>query len=273
MKKMIFLDLDGTIRDFDGFIPDSAKEAVMAARRNGHEVLISTGRPYFALKNLLPDMEFDGSITGSGSYVLYKEECLHHKFITQFTYLSLCNYLLDHHCAFELMTYKKTYLLRQCQKSYQKLSQKVTESIGENAPRFAEFSPTLIDSPLDIHEIEKFFFFSESLSLEEVKKHWGTCFYIVASSLPCQGLIAGELSPAVVNKAEGIRAVLNKCDLGPEAVIAIGDSDNDIEMLDLAGCGIAMGNGNDSVKAVADYITRPLKEDGLYHAFEYMGLI
>lgn len=171
------------------------------------------------------------------------------------------------------MTYQNSYLLRQCQRAYEKLGRKITEAIGEDASALAGSFPTLIDSPLDIHEIEKLFFFGESLSLDEVKKHWGTCFYIVPSSVPCERLIAGELSPAVVNKAKGIRAILNKCELGSEAVIAIGNSDNDIEMLAFAGCGIAMGNGTDSVKAAADYITAPLTEDGLYRAFEYAGVI
>lgn len=273
MNKIIFLDLDGTIRDFDGTIPVSAKEAIARARSKGHQVCICSGRAHFQLAPLLQGMEFDGYITGSGSYVIYQGECLRHKFITQFTYLSLCSYLMEYNCAFELMTYQRSYLLRQSLPNFEQIVGNIQKSLGSNAAKLVEERPTLIDSPLDVHEIEKILFFSDSFTLEELKDHWGTCFYIVPSSLPASGKIAGEITPSVVNKAAGIQSILTKEEIDKKDVIAVGDSDNDIEMLQLAGCGIAMGNGNEAVKAAADYVTKPLREDGLYHAFVHMGLI
>lgn len=273
MSKIVFLDLDGTIRDFDGTIPQSAREAIAGARAKGHQVCICSGRAHFQVAPLLRGMEFDGYVTGSGSYVLYQGECLRHKFITQFTYLSLCSYLLHYNCAFELLTYRRSYLLRQALPSFHEILGNIQESLGDGAAKLVETRPTLIDSPLDVHEIEKILFFSDTVTLEELKDRWGTCFYIVPSSLPCSGKIAGEITPAVVNKAAGIQSILTKEEIRREDVIAIGDSDNDIEMLKLAGCGVAMGNGNEAVKAAADYVTKPLKEDGLYHAFMHLGLL
>ncbi len=271
--KLVFLDIDGTIRNFNGTIPESAKTAIRKARENGHKVCISSGRPLFQIAPVLPDMEFDGIISGSGSYVTYEGECLRHKFITQFTYLSLCEYLIKHNCVFELMTHKGSYILRQCAAEFEQISKDIQHALGENAKKLVSTPPSLITSPLDAFEIEKMLFFSDTLSLEDLKETWGTCFYIVPSSIPCGGKIAGEISPVVVNKAEGIRSILDVCGLEKDDVIAIGDSDNDIEMLQFAGCGIAMGNGNDAVKAVADYVTKPLNEDGLYQAFAYAGLL
>lgn len=273
MNKIIFLDLDGTIRNFDGIIPASAKEAIKKARENGHKVCISSGRPYYQIIQLLPDMEFDGFISGSGSYVFYDGACLRHKFITQFTYLSLCDYLLRNKCVFELMTHKTSYLLRQSVAKYRKIGEKIQAALGETSGKLIPEFPNVIDSLLDIHEIEKIIFFSESLSLEELKENWGTCFYIVPSSIPYDGKIVGEITPSVVNKAEGVLSILQASGFEKGDAIAIGDSDNDVEMLTLVGQGIAMGNGNDAVKAVADYVTAPLKEDGLYHAFVHEKLI
>lgn len=273
MKKLIFLDMDGTIRDFDGTIPSSAREAIRTARQNGHKVCISSGRAYFHLERLIEDMEFDGFISGSGSYVLYEDECLRHKFITQFTYLSLCSYLLEHDCVFELMSYKRSYLLRQSLEDYRRILSNIQACVGEDAPAVKPLFPTLIESLLDVHEIEKILFFSDKLSLDELKAHWGSCFYIVPCSLPYAGKTAGEISPSVVNKAAAIQSILEKSGIEQKDVIAIGDSDNDIEMLRLAGYGIAMGNANEAAKAAADYVTAPLKEDGLYHAFAHMGLL
>lgn len=273
MGKIVFLDIDGTIRSFNGMIPDSARDAIARARQNGHKICISSGRPNFQIQETLPGLEFDGVISGSGSYVSYEGECLRHKYITQFTYLSLCNYLMKHGCVFELMTHNNYYLLRQSVEEFLLIGQEIQAALGESAKKFVDSLPTVIDSLLDVYEIEKILFFSDTLSLEEVKRTWDTCFYIVPSSIPCGGKIAGEITPAAVTKSAGILSILEKSGHTIADVIAIGDSDNDIDMIKLAGRGIAMGNGNDAVKAAADYVTLPLAEDGLYHAFAHEGLI
>ena len=58
-----------------------------------------------------------------------------------------------------------------------------------------------------------------------------------------------------------------------EDTIAFGDAGNDLEMLQFAGIGVAMGNGTQDAKQAADYITKDVKEDGLYHGFAKFGLI
>ena len=55
-----------------------------------------------------------------------------------------------------------------------------------------------------------------------------------------------------------------------EEVIAFGDSDNDMDMLEFAGIGVAMGNAEVSVKAVADYITRDIDDDGFWNACRHL---
>lgn len=49
-----------------------------------------------------------------------------------------------------------------------------------------------------------------------------------------------------------------------EEAIAFGDGENDIEMLEAAGTGIAMGNAKDAVKERADLICKSAEEDGIY---------
>lgn len=48
--------------------------------------------------------------------------------------------------------------------------------------------------------------------------------------------------------------------------MAIGDQGNDLTMVEYAGCGVAMGNGIDTVKAAASFITKPNSEDGVAYA-------
>ena len=59
----------------------------------------------------------------------------------------------------------------------------------------------------------------------------------------------------------------------PEEIIAFGDGDNDAQMLSFAGIGVAMGNGWDSAKAAADYVTEDIDADGVYLALKHFGLV
>ena len=69
MSKILFIDVDGTLVDYDNNIPQSAVEAIKIARNNGHKVYICTGRSKSEVYQELWDIGLDGMIGGNGSYV------------------------------------------------------------------------------------------------------------------------------------------------------------------------------------------------------------
>lgn len=75
------------------------------------------------------------------------------------------------------------------------------------------------------------------------------------------------------SKAMGIADVLRHFGYTMQDAMAFGDGLNDIEMLESVGFGVAMGNGEASLKAVADYVTLPIEQDGILHALEKLGVI
>jgi hydroxymethylpyrimidine pyrophosphatase-like HAD family hydrolase len=75
-----------------------------------------------------------------------------------------------------------------------------------------------------------------------------------------------------VSKGRGLAWVAQYLGVSPQETIAIGDADNDIEMLQWAGLGIAMGNGMPGVKAVAGWIAPPVEEDGVAVALRHFVL-
>lgn len=81
-----------------------------------------------------------------------------------------------------------------------------------------------------------------------------------------------DIVPLNGSKAEGIKQLVNHLKEKPKRVIAFGDGYNDIEMLQLADIGVAMGNASDEVKAHADFVTKRIDEDGIYYACEQLGL-
>lgn len=81
-----------------------------------------------------------------------------------------------------------------------------------------------------------------------------------------------ELFDATCSKADGVRRLAAALGIDLAAVMTLGDGSNDMEMLQLAGLGVAMGNAPDSVKAVADYVTATNDEDGAARAIEQFVL-
>ena len=74
-------------------------------------------------------------------------------------------------------------------------------------------------------------------------------------------------------KSAGMQIFLDKYGFNRSESMAFGDGENDKEMLEYAGIGVAMGNAKDSVKAVADYVTDSVDDNGIENALRHFGLI
>lgn len=89
-----------------------------------------------------------------------------------------------------------------------------------------------------------------------------------ASGLPSVDYAIGysawlDIMPQGVSKASGLAFVVGRIGLGVDDVLAVGDGHNDVEMLEWAGWGVAMGQAPDDVKAVADDVCGDVEDDGL----------
>lgn len=79
MQKIIFIDVDGTLVNDHGVVPESAKRAIRNARKNGHLAFICTGRSKSELFPEILDVGFDGIIGAAGGYIELEEEILFHE--------------------------------------------------------------------------------------------------------------------------------------------------------------------------------------------------
>lgn len=75
------------------------------------------------------------------------------------------------------------------------------------------------------------------------------------------------------SKAKGIRDVLDHFGFSMSQAMAFGDGLNDLEMLSMVGTGVAMGNGEQELKALADFVTNPIEQNGVLFALEQLGVI
>lgn len=272
MRKLIFLDIDGTIRDFDGYIPDSAISAIQSAKAAGHKIFLSTGRPYCDLEDRVKSLGFDGIISNAGGYVEFGGKCIRHAYFSPDHYEALTADLLDGNCVFELQRYDKIQILESHVSAFEAIDIEIQKKLGSDAHPLRRM-PAIARSLSDITEVEKILYFSRTLTVESLIKKWGHQVHIVPLSISPDMLTGGEISPLGINKAEGVKNILEAGGYSREDVIAIGDNANDIEMIEFASVGIAMGNATDSLKAVADFTTAPLREDGIEKAFRKLNLI
>ncbi len=263
---MIFVDIDNTLMDYRKEIPKSAIEGIKGCREKGHFVFICTGRSRVMVpEQPVLNVGFDGIVAACGAYCeiqgeIFLDEVIPDKIMEE----TICflreegmggifegtNCLLydeetvdkikeDKFLGFLKRELGDRFLSLQERKRQKKkwTANKVSLSIkGGGFEGLRE--------PLD-----KFY--------KEIRHNYHTV----------------ELVPRDFSKRTGIEFVCHKMGIGIEDTIAIGDSMNDYEMIQGAGIGIAMGDGSQEIKECADYVTKPMGEDGLYKAFKYFGLL
>ena len=96
-----------------------------------------------------------------------------------------------------------------------------------------------------------------------IPQEWRDEFYVVRS----QKYLVEVLTKGV-NKAFGLEKLVQKLNIEPSEIAAIGDAANDVEMLEYAGLAIAMGNASEEVKAIADIVTDTNENNGVIKAID-----
>ena len=260
MKKAIFFDIDGTLCDAQLKIPDSTKEAIQLLKENGSYVFLCTGRTlsYIANEELLA-LDFDGIVAGCGTYVVFGKEQLVYEKIEPALMKHVLEIFEEHHLPAILEG-----------KYYQYLEEE--EFIDD--PILGLLKRDTVNGVLSIRENEMKWEVSKcsvvikekdyKKALEEISPWFEFLFH---------GDEFVEVVPRGFSKATGIQSICNKLHILHENTYAFGDSTNDLEMLKYVAHGIAMGNGMEEAKKVADYVTDSIHQDGIYNACKHFSLI
>lgn len=101
-KKIIFLDIDGTLVNDDGMIPESAKTACIEARKNGHLIYLCTGRSKAEIYDFIMEVGFDGIIGAGGGFVEIEGEMLYHHKVSDEDVRHMVDYFDEHDLDFYL---------------------------------------------------------------------------------------------------------------------------------------------------------------------------
>ena len=268
-RKVIFLDIDGTIVNYKGKIPQSAKAAIKQARDLGHLLVICTGRSKFQVYKELLDIGFDGIIAASGGYVQCGGKDIYHRYLPEENVKVIYDYLANNSFCFCAQTKDKMFSNKRCagllRKDFEDMG--VSQSHIDNLLGNMEIREDI----WNVSEVEKMVYQGVTQPINQVRSDLEYKYDITALSYHNQET-GGEIGLFGINKQVGMEQFLQYNGLSRKDTIAVGDGPNDFEMLEFANVGIAMGNAIPQLKEAADYVTTDIDEDGIFNAFKHMGI-
>ncbi|WP_415980568.1 HAD family hydrolase [Faecalicoccus pleomorphus] len=275
--KIIFLDADGTLLHHEGFIPQSALQACQLAQKNGHKIVLCTGRQKVEVYGDMLKLDYDGMITGSGAHVEVNHHLLEERTFSKEQLQVLLEYMHknDIDAIFEttkgLVGNQKTYdhLDRMIQKQCKHLN---PELFAKHGLVQVQHNLKVTDAILE-YPVNKISFLESDISYQEIYNALHRQFDLVPATFAPFGKESGEISEKTITKATGMKSILNYFDRSAEDAIAIGDGFNDLCMFEVAKTSVAMGNAPIEVQKKADRITTSLDNNGIYNAFIVLGLI
>ncbi len=256
MIKAIFFDIDGTLVSLKTHrIPESAHIALEKLRRQGIKLFICSGRPYCSIDNLEGE-QFDGFITVNGGICNVGGKTILKRPIPDADIRTWSRYLKQDPINCFFITEDQVFMNRQCAEA-----DRFIELLNFLTPRIAtldQLSGTPIFQMVGLLEKDRDSIIRDTLPNCRITR-WHHTF--------C------DIVPACSNKSHGMKAALDWLGIRADECMALGDGDNDVEMLRYAGISVAMGGCPPFVEEAAQYRTGSADEDGVYNALEHFSLI
>lgn len=264
--ELICLDLDGTLLDSRKKVSPGAKEALYKAGREGIHIALLSGRMPHAIRIVEEQIGFS-CIEGSmaGTYITMNGRCICDDTMPPYRMTEILERLADKYKV-PLWAYKgnnwyvsreDAYTRRECglisfqsqTVDFYKLRQRFEqEKTGPN----------------------KLLFCAEAKMIDRIREELKSPQYNSMDFARSDAEYL-EILPKGANKGKALLTICDKLRIDPEHTLAIGDQELDIEMLETAGFGVAMGNATEKIKKIADAITDTNEEDGVAKAiFRYV---
>lgn len=262
---IIFFDIDGTlIGEGSHLMSESTKAAIRKARENGHICMINTGRTKKIVGPEITDqVEFDGCLLGCGTMAVYHDKVLMHRTFPMELSLRIMEGLKRH---------RIDAILEGCEDNFCEASEDAfTATFGAYIRHFEE---TLGKDYFTKWELApgKFDKFYAYVDEKERMDAFGAEF---AAELDFVDREHGfyEVLPKGYSKATAMQFLADVLKVSLKDTAAIGDSNNDLPMLECAGKSIAMGNSSQAVLDMADYVTTDVDKDGIWNALKWLEVL
>ncbi len=259
--KLIALDIDGTIMNKDYLISDRVKTTIKKAINNGIKVVLATGRMYSATVPIAHELGIKEPL------VIYQGSLIQEYYNT--------NDILLHHTIEPTIAQNVIKKLREfnCQINVYLDDELFVEDENAVLKEYAVkrhivyHKISSFDSVLDLKPTKIIAIDDDTTKIDEIRdetqKDFKNSLYITKSTP-----IYCEFVNNQASKGNALLFLAKKWNIRESEIMAIGDQDNDKEMLDIAQIGVAMGNSPPKLKELADFITDTVDEDGAAKAIE-----
>lgn len=239
--KLIALDMDGTLLNNQQEISKENREAIAKAQEQGVHVVLSTGRSLLTCREYAQSLQLASYlITVNGSEIWDESgQLVERKLIDASSIEKMWNLTQEHKLNFWAVTTDKVW------------RDEFPEDIASQ--EWLKFGYDIPD---------------DALREEVLKQIAGISDFEISNS----SLTNLEINALGINKAKGIMTVCERLGISMDEVIAMGDSLNDMAMIEAAGCGIAMGNAQEAVKEAADWVTDTNVNNGVAKAISHWVL-
>lgn len=265
--KIVFLDLDGTLLNSKSRLSQRNLEALIKAKKKGVKLVFATGRSLLSVKeiigdvvdknglNMYPGVYLNGASTYDDNGCLLIDKTLEESSIIKIFEFSYKN-SLNGYCVW--YTLEKSYCTSVC--NYNEL---VTLDANDTKPLVVEAEEI---KKMPIYKV-KFCLHNDYFEeiLDSAQFHFGENMLSIKNSLKRYL----EFFHPNVNKFEGVKAVCEMYNINLENALAIGDGENDMEMLDGLQYSVSVSNALEKAKGAAKYFGPSNDEDAVAHVLEF----
>jgi hypothetical protein len=264
--QLLVLDIDGTIAGESNEISQPVRRAIQAAQSRGIQVAIATGRMYRSalrfhreVDSTLPLLAYQGAwIQDPATQQLHR-----HWSVSKQTAIQLLDYFEQPHLRWLLSVH--FYINDQLYvRELTPETQIYSERSGIEAIPVGDLRSVLKDEPTKVLALSDDTAIIDQL-LGGLRQQYTPAELYLTKSVAT----FFEATNPLVNKGVGVRYLAEELlGIGAANVMTIGDNFNDVEMIEYAGIGVAMGNAPADVKAVAQWVAPSVEQDGAAAAIE-----
>ncbi|PHK49165.1 Cof-type HAD-IIB family hydrolase [Staphylococcus edaphicus] len=255
--KMIVMDMDDTLMNNENQVSSETASYLIDIQQQGYKVVLASGRPTEGMLPTAKKLQLDSyhsyviSYNGGKTINVNSETVEESRTVSKENFNLIVDYCRKHNLF--VLTYKDGYIVYEGEHEYMDIESELTGLPMKRVNDLKEFIQDSVPKVMGVDYVSTITELNSQLAghfNEEIDVTTSKPYFL-------------EFMARGVSKGNAVTALCKKLSIALSEVVAFGDSSNDISMLQVVGHAVAMGNGNDNVKAVADEITLSNAENGI----------